>query len=412
MLKFSAKVFIAFIPVSNIYAQSKFEPGYIVTSSQDTIRGTIEYHNWSQNPETIRFRDEKFQTEKTLGLHELSAFQVHGETYERAEVHRKIQGDNNVTENGLPELTRDTVFLLRLVDGPKSLHYLRDRSDNVQLYIGPEHELLVYHKYKIIKENQNRIATVDRYRQQIKAYLDCESVANRVPNLRYSNKEISRLFELYYDKCSTTKPKVITKREGLGFESGALAGVTLSKLSFKGYHFEYLTERQHTTSVRPTVGLFLNIVIPRTNKNLIVANELTYSSYQISDRYQTNVNPENFTITDFTFGLSHLRLNNLIRYRITRGNAFLYGNVGISNGFVVSENNRYVATTHFYTDVHVDEDKALATRKHDQGFVIGIGAGIRKLGFEARFENSNGNSDYFSVTSNVKRVALHVYYRF
>lgn len=324
MLKFSAKVFIAFIPVSNIYAQSKFEPGYIVTSSQDTIRGTIEYHNWSQNPETIRFRDEKFQTEKTLGLHELSAFQVHGETYERAEVHRKIQGDNNVIENGLPELTRDTVFLLRLVDGPKSLHYLRDRSDNVQLYIGPEHELLVYHKYKIIKENQNRIVTVDRYRQQIKAYLDCESVANRVPNLRYSNKEISRLFELYYDKCSTTKPKVITKREGLGFESGALAGVTLSKLSFKGYHFEYLTERQHTTSVRPTVGLFLNIVIPRTNKNLIVANELTYSSYQISDRYQTNVNPENFTITDFTFGLSHLRLNNLIRYRYS-GQRITYG---------------------------------------------------------------------------------------
>lgn len=414
MIRFSAKVLIALLPISNIYAQSNFEAGYIVTSSNDTIRGMIEYRNRSQNPEMIRFRDEKLQTEKTLGLSELLAFQVHGENYERAEVSRNIAAsdNNNLTENSLPELATDTVFLLRMVDGPKSLYYLRDQSDRVQLYIGAEHELLVYHKYKIIKENQTQIVTIDRFRQQIKAYLDCAEVSGRIANLRYSNKEILRLFELYYNKCSQTKPKTITKREGLGFEAGALAGVAFSKLSFTGYHFEYLTDHKHAISTRPIIGLSLNIVIPHTGKNLLIANELMYSSYKISGHYRTDVNPENFTTTDFTLALNHVRLNNLVRYRIVRGKTFFYANVGISNGFLVSEDNRYVARTQFYTDVHVKEDKALETRKHDQGFLIGIGAGVRKLGFEARFENSNGNSNYFSITSNVKRATLLVSYKF
>lgn len=79
MLRFSAQVLIALFSISNIYAQSKFEPGYIVTSDSDTTRGIIEYLNWSQNPENILFRDEKLQTEKKLGLNDLLAFGVHGE---------------------------------------------------------------------------------------------------------------------------------------------------------------------------------------------------------------------------------------------------------------------------------------------------------------------------------------------
>lgn len=66
MLRFSAKIVIAIVSISNIYAQSKFEPGYIVTSKSDTVRGMIEYRNWSQNPETILFRDEQLQNEKTF----------------------------------------------------------------------------------------------------------------------------------------------------------------------------------------------------------------------------------------------------------------------------------------------------------------------------------------------------------
>lgn len=414
MLKFSATVFFALISITNIYAQSKFEPGYIVTSKSDTVHGMIEYRNWSRNPETILFRDEQLQNEKTLGLNELLAFDVHGESYERAVVSRNMTpiNDNDLSQISHPVMEADTVFLLRLATGPKSFYYLKDRSDKIQLYIGAGHELLVYYKYKSVKQNQTQIVTIDRYRQQVKAYLDCSETDSRISNLRYSNRDILGVFEIYYKKCSTAKPNAITRREGLRIEAGAMVGAALTKLSFTGYHFPYLTDRKHNGSLRPTAGLFLNIVIPRTRKNLLIVNELAYSSYKISDHFRTEVNPENFTTTDFTFGINHLRLNNLIRYRITRGNAFFYANVGLANGFILSEDNRYVAKTHFYADVHIKEEKALETRKHDQGFIVGIGAGIRKLGFEARFENSNGNSDYFSITSNVRRISLLVHYKF
>lgn len=413
MLRFSAQVLIALFSISNIYAQSKFEPGYIVTSDSDTTRGIIEYLNWSQNPENILFRDEKLQTEKKLGLNDLLAFGVHGENYERAVVSRNTALINGsaVPENSLPTLETDTVFLRKLVAGPKSFYYLRDRANKVQLYVGANHELLIYHKYKIFKEGQTQLVTVDRYRQQVKAYLDCPQTDSRISNLRYSNRDILSLFEIYYKKCSSVKPDAITRAEGLRLEAGMLAGMTFTKVRFTGYDFPYLSDRSHRVSTRPAGGFFLNIVIPRTRKSLLVVNELAYSSYKISGHLHTEVNPENFTTTDFTFALNHARVNNLIRYRVSRGNAFFYINAGISNGFIISEDNRFVTKTQFYSDVYTSEEK-LETRRHDQGIIVGIGGGIQKFGLEARFENSNGNSSYLSVTSNVRRVSLLVSYKF
>jgi hypothetical protein len=415
MIRFSSAACLVLLSISNIYGQSKFEPGYVTTSTGDTIRGMIDYRNWSQNPKAIRFRDDKTQTNKSLGIHDLSGFQVHGESYERAVVSLNTTAINNndLPEISLPELATDTVFLLKLADGTKSLYYLRDHTDKVQLYFGKEHELLIFHKYKIIKENQTRIATVDRYRQQVKAYLDnCPEISGRITNLRYSNKEILELFSLYYNKCSAATPRLISRREGLGFEKGVIAGITSAKLSFTGYNFPYLTDYKHKMSTRPTAGLFLNIVIPRTRKHLLIANELSYASYKISGQSRTDINPENFTTTDFTLALGHVKLNNLVRYKVLRQNAFFYVNAGISNGFLISEKNHYLARTQFYADVHVKETEALETRKHEQGFLVGIGGGVRKLGFEVRFENGNGNSNYSSITSSVKRYSLLAHYRF
>lgn len=414
MFRSSIKVFIAFLSISNIYAQTKFEPGYIVPSSGDTIRGMIEYRNSSQNPESILFKENDRQKTRLLGLNDISAFMVHGEFYERAVVSRNttLINDTNLSENSFPTMLTDTAFLLKFADGPKSLYYLKDHTNKVQLYIGDEHELLIQHKYKVVKDNQTKVVIMDRYRQQVRAYLNCPAIDNQIINLNYSSKDVLRIFESYYKKCSTAKPNAITKREGFKVEIGALAGVTFSKLSFSGYNFPYLIERTHKVSIRPTAGLFLNLVIPRTRRSLLLANELMYGSYKISDHFRTDVNPENYTTTDYTLAVSHIKLNNMVRYRIIRHNAFFYANVGISNAFMISEDNRFLARTQFYTDVHIKEDKALNTRKHDQGFIVGIGAGMRRLGFEVRFENNNGNSEYFSVSSNIKRFSLIAHYRF
>ena len=37
-------------------AQSNYQPGKVVTSSGDTLRGVIDYQAWTVNPETIFFK--------------------------------------------------------------------------------------------------------------------------------------------------------------------------------------------------------------------------------------------------------------------------------------------------------------------------------------------------------------------
>ncbi|MEO6685431.1 MAG: hypothetical protein ABIN24_05675, partial [Dyadobacter sp.] len=68
----------------SVYAQKNYEPGYIVKANRDTLNGTIEYLNWSKNPEKINFKSGVNGAEKIYGLAELSSFQVHDENYIKA----------------------------------------------------------------------------------------------------------------------------------------------------------------------------------------------------------------------------------------------------------------------------------------------------------------------------------------
>lgn len=74
----------AVVSFSKVQAQKQYEEGYVIINSQDTLRGFVNYLNWSKNPESVQFKPTPESPEQVLGLQDISGFFVHDEHYVKA----------------------------------------------------------------------------------------------------------------------------------------------------------------------------------------------------------------------------------------------------------------------------------------------------------------------------------------
>ncbi|MCE7063120.1 hypothetical protein [Dyadobacter sp. CY343] len=154
-------------------AQYALEPGYLLVSESDTLKGYIDYKNWPYNPETVSFKASPEAEAKTFGLGDLHGFFVHGENYKRGEVEidpgsSKIE---DLSYSPLPKLEKTVVFLLVINGGAKSLYYLKSRDNRVHLYVSDkpgDYQLLLNHRY--LSSGTSQIVTVPHYREQLKNF--------------------------------------------------------------------------------------------------------------------------------------------------------------------------------------------------------------------------------------------------
>src|SRR6185295_9796673 len=106
-----------------VFSQKNYQSGSVTKVTGETISGEINYKNWKKTPEKILFRKDKSSTGVNYGVKDLLSFTVSGDVYKRAIVEITERNDNlnqvNIGDS-FPSKT-DTVFLLTVVSGPKSL---------------------------------------------------------------------------------------------------------------------------------------------------------------------------------------------------------------------------------------------------------------------------------------------------
>jgi hypothetical protein len=157
-------------------AQTNFQPGYVINLSGDTTRGAIDYREWSNNPETFKFKSKagqitNYRTENT------TAFGIDKqEHYQRFTV---VLSMNEIDIARLPTgydstIVTKTVFL-RLLTGGKNLTLYSYTDQLKTRYIIKDshdvmpHELLYHLFYE--SGNSGTMKTVNRYRTQLLAYV-------------------------------------------------------------------------------------------------------------------------------------------------------------------------------------------------------------------------------------------------
>lgn len=410
-------MFIGLILFQKLIAQENYLPGYVIKENGDTISGFIDYRNWENNPQKVRFKN-KIENKPTLySPFEIKEFGVKDEIYVSGVVNAEISSrqTDRLQEDPTLKLRVDTVFLQTLIRGDKSLFFYRDPQGKDNFYVQQDanFELLKHKKY-LRKVDGKRVITENmKYKAQLRLYFDNDqSVKSDLQNTSYNQKSLIKVFQNYY---SSTQSEVDfqRKREKTKIEIGVIAGVSNTSLKFKSDVFPFLVNANYNQSTNFSGGIFFNIVLPRNQGKWSINNELLFTSYKVSGRYEDYRNEDYYEITSTEIGYSNLKLNTLIRFKYPIGKLFLYVNGGMSNGFAITETNYKKIESKFYTTEMTEEGLAIDdTRKYEQGWIFGLGAKYNKISLEIRYELGNGMSKYTALNATTKRYYILLGYRF
>lgn len=150
-----------------VFAQANFKPGYILKNSGDTVKGYINYREWSNSPKSIEFKALPGDAKATVYQPvQLQAFGITGMdkyiTYKGP-----VTMDDNVFP-GLPPVldttTRvDTLFLQVLYQGqPLSLFSQRDEH-KTRFFIQENNKQLVELKYHQYYSEAQQVTSISPY---------------------------------------------------------------------------------------------------------------------------------------------------------------------------------------------------------------------------------------------------------
>jgi hypothetical protein len=411
-------VTICILNISNSYSQKNFKSGYIVDIQNDTIKGTIDYRNWDKSPKAIVFKNSADSKVNIRTPKNIQSFGVAGERYVAGIVTVDKSGDreSDLTETENLKYKTDTAFLQVLVDGSKSLYYLKDENSKTFFFIWQNGIFVPLEIIKFLEKGDGAyyIQTKEKFKGQLIFYLqDCPSIQKSISNVIYSKNGLIKLFNEYY-KCTQKEMLYQPELEKIKLESGITGGISITKIEFIGDDFFLpLIDSDYPLSKNFAIGGFCNIILPRTQDRLIIRNELLFTTYKVKGFNLDSNDPNIYTNTYTSIGYSYIKLNNLIRFRQRVKNLYLFVNGGISNGVSVSETNRLRAEAHVFSVNSILEKEALInSKKWERGYIIGSGAEFKKLSFEVRYEKSDGMSTYPLLSSPVKRYYFILGYRF
>lgn len=409
-------IFTVLIAQTSI-SQENYESGYLINLNGDTIHGFIDYRNWERNPDKIFFKESTDHIRSIYHPTTIQSFSVSDEIYESAIINTEenpINAYDSVPNEGY-YFANDTTFLQALIKGKKSLYFYKNKRGEDKFYIKTDtsYEYLVYKKYLHRSDGQTGYVENKKFVGQLLIYLqDCPTIQSKLKKTEYRKKSLLNLFHAYYD-CTKVEIGFQKKTEKAIAEIGITAGISLTSLMFRSEGFDYLVNADFGLSTNFSAGLFADVILPRSQGKWSIYNELLYTTYLVTGRYENYFHANRYTIYNTEIGYSYLKIINMLRFKYPIGNYFLYINAGMSNGIAVSETNVSRAESKFFDIQNVIEAPALEdTRKYEQGFIVGLGTKFKKYSLDIRYEIGNGMSQLTSLNSSTKRYYFLFGYRF
>ncbi len=395
----------------NLTAQTNFEAGFIINHEGDTLLGLIDNRYWELHPTFIHFKHLNQEQTFRFTPEDIAGFGVGKIVFQS----HKIEFDNSpyktneLSRSPIPEMIEMRAFVQVLFAGEKSLYHYKDIHGKNHFFIDINNELvwLHYRRYLNVNKPQARntglyIENVERYKGQLLSYLDNDTgIKSHVEKTSYNRKSLVKLFHHYYDGHNYTPHfvhsdfKLITK---IGF--GLMAGISLTKMDFKGPALPWLSEGHFPTSTKPTFGVGIEIVFPRNNYKHSAIGEIVYTSFETQDTYLHYQMGDFETYKHTYFNISYLKPRVLYQHNFNFNNIKLFGNAGLSFGLLMNDENVEITERREYGTM-TSETKSEVTniRKFDPGIVAGIGMNYNGLVFKVTYEISKGISEIVGLSS-------------
>ena len=210
-----------------------FEPGYLVRSSGDTLRGEIENDFWNESPKVIYYRATPESPSQSFLPRQLRAVSLtQGRLFRYAILPIDYAARSNVrdlTSETNSDIHTDSLLAEVLIDGPLSLV-------KVNIMDLPEHYLLLMaqrppldlseRKYLRRDLSAYRVTNANNYKGQLLVYLgDCPVAATAAQKIPFTASGLASVVQAYNTSCSTAR------RPGRDVLAQAVVG---HKVAFQG----------------------------------------------------------------------------------------------------------------------------------------------------------------------------------
>jgi len=291
----------------NCYSQISFEKGYYINNSNEKVDCLIKNIDWMNNPTGFEYKltensDSQKATIKTVkefGIYNTSKYGRYLVKIDKSS--NAISKMSNVKEGIFEE---EELFLKVLIEGKANLYSFEDESliryfyskDNTKI------EQLIYKQYLDL---ENKIATNNRYKQQLWNDLKCTTFRmNKVENLEYKKNELISFF-IEYNKCNN--------QEYINFEEKQKKD--LFNLSIRpGFNSSTLSIQNSISSSEDTdfdnefgfrFGIEAEFIMPFNKNKWAIIIEPTYQYFK-SEKGLTNQNVKaEYTSIELPFGVRH-----------------------------------------------------------------------------------------------------------
>jgi hypothetical protein len=271
------------VGTANLFGQSDFQPGYIITNASDTLYGLIDNRSELRNMRVCHFK----QTETSDPVEYLPGT-IQG--------YRFNTGKFFISKSLNTKNVKDTVFVEFLLNGIVNLYYYKNLDFNAY-YIEEAGKELVELESQLVPVRINETDYLIQDKRYIGlltlALYDCKEIQKEITETRLSHKNLISLTKKYHDYVCTDEVCLIYEKKlpVLQVDVNPFVGMTTSTIE---YHYISQKHIKLRPSFGAAFGLGFNFRLPRMNDRFSVQTNFAFqdqyfygsSSVEIPQKYE------------------------------------------------------------------------------------------------------------------------------
>lgn len=378
-------------------AQRNYIDGTVVLRNGDTLKGKIDYREWSINPRSISFQNgasgiSVYTPERITG------FSVGRDEYQTSTVKVYPYSTHHETLAGSdydPTPYTKTVFLRMIARGRMNLYGFRDSTGTDYFFIRQGADSLL--QLRLIswynaEDGQERFSLREVYKDQLAAAMnDCADCLKKINHTAYKETDLEALvFSYDHRGRDTVQPRIMQKVGSIRVYP--MLGYFNSKLKLNNYPWDV----QFPAYGSIIGGAGLEFTLSRNRQQFAIVVEALYHHFKTqSGRFSE------FLVNDTEAKVEYnvLKGDILFRYTYPGGRVRPFIEAGMANNLAVG--NKSVQTSYDYTN-HISSSQPFldgAFHTYQEGWLAGLGVKAGRLLLECRFERGSGISDISTVGS-------------
>jgi len=348
-LRFNLIIFFSYV-ASSLIAQTDFRSGFIITSSQDTILGEIDYRSNAKNYESCIFRDQEGET--IYAPNQIAGFGYDNDRFFTSQI-------------------IDETFVEALVVGELSLYRSKDK-----FHLKKDNN--IFDLESIIEEIRQggKILKTEKGRWKgIISYLirDClPHPEDLVSTVELSERSLTKLI-VKHNKCKGGRYiEFKANKPWAKIELGVKAGLTSAKIQTQDNlsYFLYLDDSYMT--IAPTIGAQLTISSPRITEDFAFESELHFSRSNYSSLVKISKTSVIYHDTYITLNTISLPLS--LKYLFPEKRYSFYVQAGVNFDYNLSSKTRLLTERVSGMVVETDiEHQAFIINSKQIGYWGGVG---------------------------------------